>query len=123
MLLLLSRRLIFPARFKLANPPLLPSAVADSPSLLSTVTLQFQTFYYIFDDVVAFVCNRGVLIGIADGTYGDMLVQITDTCGLYIAGTYQTIDGYGTNILYGYMQYWDGLDFCANADNSHARSC
>ncbi|KAK9357576.1 hypothetical protein V1504DRAFT_464073 [Lipomyces starkeyi] len=82
-----------------------------------------STFYYIFGDVVAFACNRGVTIGIADGTYADMLVQITNACGWYMAGTYQTIDGYGMDILYGYMRYWDGLDFCANADSSPAHSC
>jgi hypothetical protein len=88
------------------------------------------SFYAIYYDVVAFLCNGSTSnVTIDPIQFPLYLQQITGACGWYVAGTVlETAEyglyGYDTLVLnYGYMIYFDGLNFCAAADTSPAHSC
>jgi hypothetical protein len=80
----------------------------------------YLSWYAIAGSVVAFFCNySGDYYEISSSVYADILAAITDACGQYIAGSYGSPSTDGV----GYMRYYDGLNFCANALTSSSSSC
>ena len=104
------------------------AAVANLKNQVANgATVQPQMSYYaIRGSVVAFICSYSsspvpVTVGLITTAAG----HITDRCGLYIAGTYESLiapnDLAGYNI--GYMQYYSGLNFCSAAVGSTSTCC
>lgn len=91
-------------------------------------------FYSIRGGVVAFSCATWPD---SSDTYGDpfewdveeitlSLAAITKLCGWYVAGTANYMDWGATDWnspLIGYMQYYNGLDFCYAANGAAAGRC
>jgi hypothetical protein len=77
------------------------------------------------NNVVAFVCNYKSdqnYFYINSQYFHDSLATVTDSCGWYVAGS----EGYQarTDIAsIGYMQFKEGVDFCANALGSPNHNC
>jgi hypothetical protein len=66
------------------------------------------SFYPIFTDVVAFICSRaGEDWQMGDGDYPNYIVQITTTCGWYVAGPTNRRIGMGISLQKTYF-----LDIC-----------
>jgi hypothetical protein len=87
------------------------------------------SYYSIAGAAVAFACNHGYLSAYLTA---DMVTQsaqrVTDACGWYVAGTDLTLEMVGgipdeIELSTGYMQYYAGVTFCANADSSSRGSC
>lgn len=82
---------------------------------------RYLAWYAIRGSVVAFACNSNFLSestctsDIIEDAYGG----ITKACGGYVAGTWWS--PYQFN--FGYMDYYDGLDFCHSARASSETSC
>ncbi|KAH8169128.1 hypothetical protein LIA77_11254 [Sarocladium implicatum] len=81
-----------------------------------------SNFYSIQGSVVAFVCNRGTIFGEAPGNLAGYFAAITERCGWYTAGTYKIKDTYHET-TYGYMNYYEGLDYCGKSDSASQHSC
>ncbi|PNP51213.1 hypothetical protein THARTR1_08117 [Trichoderma harzianum] len=91
-------------------------------------------FYAIRGGVVAFSCATWPD---SNDTWGDpfewdveeitlSLAAITKLCGWYVAGTANYMDWASTDWnspLIGYMQYFNGLDFCKAANGAAAGRC
>ena len=82
--------------------------------------------YSIQNTAVAFACSIGPKYAFIDANVvSDYAWQITQACGWWVAGTArQNTYNPGAQVLdYGYMNYWSGLNFCGNAEESQAHSC
>lgn len=79
-------------------------------------------FYAVVGSSVAFLCNRDSFP--AQVFSGSVVIgarQVTAACGYYIAGTWR-VDGFKA-MDYGYMNWYNGLNFCGNAENSPQHHC
>jgi len=76
-----------------------------------------------YGGVVAFICHKKVNaypVTVLPDQYGGMLEEVTDHCGLYVAGTW---NGFALfRVEAGYMRYRPGLDFCHDSITSPAHS-
>ncbi|KAI0168329.1 hypothetical protein BJ166DRAFT_624036 [Pestalotiopsis sp. NC0098] len=81
----------------------------------------YLSYYVISGSVVAFACNSQWYGSSStdSSTYAAWLVEITDACGWYVAGTF---NGWGY-LNSGYMNWYSGLDFCGAALGSSKSSC
>jgi hypothetical protein len=68
--------------------------------------------------VIAFVCNYGNAIGTQAQTLASNLQVVTALCGWYVAGTFRVTDTGGDDTAWGYMNWYDGLNFCTAAVGS-----
>ncbi|KAK3693331.1 hypothetical protein B0T22DRAFT_373944 [Podospora appendiculata] len=71
-----------------------------------------NAWYTIYGDVVAFMCYGG------EATVKEISLafeKVTHACGWYIAGSSQHEKGFWEELVYGYMYYSPGLDFCKNS--------
>jgi hypothetical protein len=83
-----------------------------------------QSFYSIRGSVVAFVCNRSSATYNSDGSFFALVASdITNTCGRYVPGSRDEGSNQFGQVIYGYMNYQNGLDFCHDSTNSGQSSC
>ncbi|KAH8881821.1 hypothetical protein GQ53DRAFT_886778 [Thozetella sp. PMI_491] len=94
-------------------------------------------YYSIRGAVVAFACNDDSYEADTDPNDSDSGLAsadqltaaysyITGQCGWYVAGSLVYYDLFPTNYLFpqlGYMQYYDGVDFCGDAFNDPLTHC
>ncbi|KUJ12362.1 uncharacterized protein LY89DRAFT_785739 [Mollisia scopiformis] len=81
-----------------------------------------QAYYSIKSPSVAFVCNKDQYSAqVFGGSVPTGSQHVTQACGLYVAGTWR-IDGLPA-MDYRYMDWNNGLDFCAHAEGSGSHSC
>lgn len=100
------------------------AAVADIENQLGNgVYINVPSYYSIRGAVVAFVCVSSRNFEISGSDYSSYVSAVTDACGRYVAGTYLAIGDGADHADIGYMQYYSGLDFCANAEGSSWHSC
>jgi hypothetical protein len=82
------------------------------------------SFYSIRGSVVAFVCNRSSASYNSDGNFFALVASdITNTCGRYVPGSRDEGSNAFGQVIYGYMNYQNGLDFCYYSTNSASSSC
>lgn len=79
-----------------------------------------STYYSVSGSVVAFTCTNFFPADIP--TLKEINVDISDACGMYVAGTVYALHE-GGQAYAGYMNWHNGLDFCGNAASSNKHSC
>lgn len=81
-----------------------------------------ESVYCIQNTAVAFLCNYAAqTVAVPSGMVPPSCSQISYNCGNFIAGTAE-LQGFD-HLDYGYMNYYSGLSFCGNAQNSPQSYC
>jgi hypothetical protein len=77
-------------------------------------------FYSIRGSVIAFACNPLCCKDTIGATFNSYAAYITEACGWYVPGT---VWSPGFPQAFGYMNYYDGLDFCGASTSSPLHTC
>lgn len=105
------------------DPANTDAAVADLKGQVTGGTTLWRNYYSIRGNVVAFSCAYDYYT--SSNALATNFADITNTCGRYIAGTVRTFNGNWLSSVntVGYMQYTEGLNFCATATSSQQHIC